>query len=802
MTHKILLFILMLGVWSSIQAQLTTYTYPAEARISSFYKMEVSQNNKSQEPTVLVSECPDGPFSAHKIWITEQDRSMSFANFCFDGEPVQVSVTKLWGTQAHDVVITPKRYGIIIDYFDGYTVKFTLEKPEYVSVRFVCDDNTDEFNNIKNGLMVFADLPETEIPNLNDKGVSAYGKECDLMNAEVIYFKPGVYNLFDLLPNGMLNLHDNQSMYIAGGAYIYGTVNGSGTVNARIFGRGVISGFKHEVHYDGMSQLIEMDQSNHRINTKRGRNHTIEGVSLLESVNHTLVVTENSLVKDTKFISWACNNDGLRSGDGTVIDHVFMKLCDDYFYGTTASTIKRSVFWPMFNGGTMQLGWGNGFCDNGARFQNNDIINPEWDWIGSNTGFIASQCEPDAEISNIVIEDLHITGNINALAALDFAPSDRNYNYTGFIKDITFRNIELDGRQIWYSSKGWDDYERVEVQLSRDYNINPGNPAVGGKSIIKGEKGPNGQIVYVENIKFENLKMNGEWVTEKNYTKYFNVDPLTTRNIQFVYNPDLKFSERAPYTSTQEYAAKGIGFIKNDVKDASAAKNGWLTKGNTAGWVINLPEQDSFEVRFSIMPLYGDVKFNIKTGKTNLPVTIDIPRNNAFGNIKRVCNNSIFLKQGAQKISLEIKEGNCYPDLIEIVPASAEKGTPEFYVHTYWHGVLRKSKSNWKSASLSFAVTDNTLYINKHGRFENDMTLRNFNDGSEQPKEENSVQIYDHAGKLVIDEKSELEIRTIDIDKIPAGAYFAVISDNKTYWIAKQFVKSRNIKKTTIYINF
>jgi len=656
-------------------------------------------------------------------------------------------------------------------------------------VRFVCDDNTDEFNNIKNGLMIFADVPETDIPALTDKGVSAYGKDCDLMNAEIIYFKPGVYNLFDLLPNGMLNLHDNQSLYIAGGAYIYGTVNGSGTINARIFGRGVISGFKHEFHYDGMSQLIEMDPSSHRINTKRGRNHTIEGISLLESVNHTLVVPENSLVKDAKFISWACNNDGLRSGDGTVVDHVFMKLCDDYFYGTSAATIKRSVFWPMFNGGTIQLGWGNGFCNNGARFQNNDIINPEWDWIGSNTGFIASQCEPDAMISNIVIEDLHITGNINALAALDFAPGDRNYKYNGHIKNITFRNIELDGQQIWWSSKGWDDYERVEVQLSRDYSTSKENPAQGGRSIIKGVQGPDGQIVYVENITFENVKINGEWITEKNYKKYFDVDSMTTRNIKFIYNANLNFSERAAYTSTVDYASQGIGFLQKQLKDASALKNGWLTKGNKANWSINLPNAGLYEIRYSIMPLYGNVKMNLKTAKNTIPIAIDIPQNNAFGNIKRVCEGYYNLPAGKQKISLQITEGSCYPDLIEIVTNKEERGTPEYYVHTYWHGVLRKSQSNWKSGSLAFAITDSILYIKKHGRFGNDMSLRNFQTSASQEKESNTVQIFDYSGKLLIDIKSEKEIRSIPIEKLPSAAYFVVISDGKSYWIAKQFVK-------------
>lgn len=775
-------------------SQVITYTYPPEARISKFYKISVMQNGVVKESTVLVSECPDGPFSAHKIWITEQDRSMSFTNFSFEGSPIQVTVTKLWGTPANDVQITPRRYGIIMDYFDGMTVKFTLDKPEYVSVRFVCDDNTDEFNNIKNGLMVFADVPETDVPKIGDKGVSVYGKDCDLINAKVIYFAPGVYNLFDLIPNGMINLHDDQSIYVAGGAYVYGTVNGSGTVNAKIYGRGVISGFKHDFHYDGMSQLIEMDPSNHRTNTKRGRNHTIEGVALLESVNHTLVVPENSLVKDVKFISWACNNDGLRSGDGSVIDHVFMKLCDDFFYGTSSTLITRSIFWPMFNGGILQLGWGNGSSDHGSRFLNNDIINPEWDWIGSNTGFIASQCEPDARISNILIEDVHIDGNINALAALDFASENKKYNYTGSIKDITFRNVEVYGKQIWYSPKGWDDYERVETQLSRDYSNNPDNPARGGKSIINGISSLDGKISYVENITFENVKINGEWITEKNYSKYFDVDPKTTRNIKFIYNPLLTFKERATYTNTEVYATNGIGFQNIDKKVTSGLNNGWMSKGNKASWTISVPADGKYEVRYSIIPLYGDVKLKLSAENKNEElISIAIPRDNAFNNIKRVCKNSFLLKKGEQKISLEITEGNCYPDLIELVPESEIKGTPDYYVYTYWHGVLKKSDSNWKSNTLSFAVTDDTLFIMMKGRFGNDMSINDFKNAGTAAKAENSVKIFNHAGELVTSLKSAETINSIDISKLPAGAYFALLSDGKEFWIAKQFTKYNSL---------
>lgn len=102
---------------------------------------------------------------------------------------------------------------------------------------------------------------------------------------------------------------------------------------------------------------------------------------------------------------------------------------------------------------------------------------------------------------------------------------------------------------------------------------------------------------------------------------------------------------------------------------------------------------------------------------------------------------------------------------------------------------MKKPKSIWVSASLSFAVADSTSYINKRGCFGNDMMLKNFKTDTAPVKEKNSVQIFNLAGKLIFDQKSENEINKIAIEKIESDLYFVVVSDNKTYWIAKQFVK-------------
>ena len=778
---KYIIHLLMGFIVLQVNAGFTVYDYPSTLRQSEFYRVSIRQGAQTGNPFVHVSECPDGPFAEHKIWITEQDRSMSFTQFDFDGAPVEVTVTKQYGTPAHDVRITPSRYGIEIVRFDGRSVTFRLESPEYVSVRFVCDDNTDEFNNIKNGMMVFADRPQEFIPDTNAKGVTVYRPGCDLANAQTVYFVPGEYHLQNDIPNGSLLLHDDQSIYLAGGAYVYGMVNGTASYNARIFGRGIISGYQHEFHYDGQRQLIEMDPDNYRLNLDRGRNHTIEGVTFLESVNHTLVVPDYSLVKDVKFIAWACNNDGLRSGNGCVIDHVFMKLCDDYFYGTNDALITRCVLWPMFNGAVLQLGWGNrGSGNSGTRFINNDIINPEWDWIGSNTGFIASQLKPDAKIHNITVEDLHIDGDINALVALDFATIEGDtYNYTGRIGDITLRNVELNGRQIWWGSRGWDDYERLETQLSRDYNINPQYPALGGRSIIKGIEGPDGKRAIIDNIRFENVRINGEWITEKNYQKYFDIDTATTRNIEFAQNMNYTFREPSAYTSTLAYMKQGIGAqpVGSSAKDAKAC--GWLPTGEIQKFKFDVPASGSYEIRYSLMPVYTNASVTLTLNGQSQQIELLAPTDNALAVIKRVCSEKIEIDKGRATVELAVKKGVIYNDLIEIVADSLAPGTNDYNVYTHWHGIISRGESNWKSKNLHLIFEEDTLMIYNGYRKHS---------GAEALHTSLSASIVDPKGKVIMEPVSCHDYCRFDISALKPGAYYVMVSDERSYWIFKQLI--------------
>ena len=223
------------------------------------------------EPRTI--EGPEGTGVHHLL----ADRTLSFAEFSFSGTVI-VEVTKLFGTKAHAIEISPKAYGINPIYFDGYTVRFLLDRWRYVSVNFITADNKDWDGSygydIKHGMMVFADPPEKDAPELTDPGVIEYGQP-GWNDADTIFFCPAKdYNL-----NGHLALTKHgQHVYIAGGALVRGGLDCRKLTGIKIRGRGVITMKDHPwqvprfpiiVHlegvYRGLVEGIVVTQSTHTL---------------------------------------------------------------------------------------------------------------------------------------------------------------------------------------------------------------------------------------------------------------------------------------------------------------------------------------------------------------------------------------------------------------------------------------------------------------------------------------------------------------------------------------------------------
>ncbi|MCK5703801.1 MAG: hypothetical protein KAI29_21735, partial [Cyclobacteriaceae bacterium] len=122
----------------------------------------------------------------------------------------------------------------------GNKLKFQVAEPSNLLVKI----------NKLTSLLLFITPMEIHIPDSND--------------ANVIYFGPGEHNV------GRLRLQSNQTVYLAEGATVYGTLEGYEVENVTIKGRGCLDGSKH----------TSWEKRIFGIYFDRSKNITIEGISI------------------------------------------------------------------------------------------------------------------------------------------------------------------------------------------------------------------------------------------------------------------------------------------------------------------------------------------------------------------------------------------------------------------------------------------------------------------------------------------------------------------------------------------
>lgn len=112
----------------------------------------------------------------------------------------------------------------------AYDIKPTVDKKKHTVSFFVTEPDayTVEFNNsVERAVHIFANPLEENVPDFEDEDVK--------------YIGPGEWNVEDIV------LEDNQTLYIAGGAVVHGTVCANYASNVTVCGRGILDGS----FYDG-----------------------------------------------------------------------------------------------------------------------------------------------------------------------------------------------------------------------------------------------------------------------------------------------------------------------------------------------------------------------------------------------------------------------------------------------------------------------------------------------------------------------------------------------------------------------
>lgn len=382
----------------------------------------------------------------------------SMAYFDFDGN-VEVEVISNKNA-VNTARIRPLSYEITPT-VSGDTLTFTLDRPRNLSVEV----NGDIFHN----LHLFANPLDSHRPSA--KTIKNLKKHKD-----IIYFAPGIHNL----PGDTLRIPSGTTVYIDGGARVYGRLIAEGVHDVKFYGRG-------EVHPRGRGEGVAI---------RRSRNIEADGIIVTQiPVGGSDSVSINN-VKTISYYGWG---DGMNvfSSNNVHYNNVFCRNSDDcstiyatrkgFVGGCKNITMENSTLWadvahPIMiglHGSATEIG-PDAPADTitGITYRNIDILDHKEMQIDYQ-GCFGISCGDnnvvrDITFDNIRVEDfrqgqlinIRIFFNKKYCAApgtcvknvlfKDITYNGRNtelsiiagYNEERAVSDITFDNLVINGRKI------------------------------------------------------------------------------------------------------------------------------------------------------------------------------------------------------------------------------------------------------------------------------------------------------------------------------------------------------------------
>jgi hypothetical protein len=252
--------------------------------LSSEYEV-VAQGKKVDVYTARVL---DPPFAGQQ-W--NYGGPYAFANFDMEGR-VTVRVTAKRSLK--DAVVRPQFSDVELKPVDNHTVSITFGSARKVS--FEPDG--------KNGpLLLFANPMEKNAPKVGAP--------------DVIYFGPGIHQA------GRVNVGDQQTVYLAGGAVVKGAIVAQGS-NIRILGRGILDGSDYQWRKGPANCTVSIT----------GTNVEVSGITIRGSPHWTIVprASRNVTVRNVKLCGARVqNDDGINpcNSQEVLITDCFIRSDDD-----------------------------------------------------------------------------------------------------------------------------------------------------------------------------------------------------------------------------------------------------------------------------------------------------------------------------------------------------------------------------------------------------------------------------------------------------------------------------------------
>jgi len=438
----------------------------------------------------------------------------SWTSFDFADGPVEVEIKVRPGIDGltlplRSCAVLPSSLGIVCRVIGDDTVRFILEHPAKFSVvpnqreaveKLATTEPKQALEGYRNPLFIFARAPEREVPEKTARGTlfiepgRQYGPE-DFAKAEIIWFAAGVhdYSRFNTRdPEHYMMLRKGQTMYLAGGAYVYGQIaseiKGPVSNMPLLRGRGTLSNAKGR--WGGIPYVITVE-----------RNVRMDGIQITDAhahLSHSIAPMKNLAVVG----AWHGNTDGptrevpaSEPYDGWHVDDCFIMAADTNLKLGGCGRARDCTLWQLDNAEPLWIRRANGCIVDNIRI----IAYNSWPGTRGASRQTVNFDAGRGEMRNTLVSNITIEAPYVPLLFL--MPTDHDSGGTAY-ENILFRNITVN------------------------------TPYIHSKSPFGPKSADGGQIGRVV---FQNLIVNGVRITAENCRDYFDLRPGVTVGREIVF---------------------------------------------------------------------------------------------------------------------------------------------------------------------------------------------------------------------------------------------------------------------------